>query len=109
MKTENGGTEIYCPNCNSFQVCKAINPSKIAYEHGQRWSCSDVHWFRRGRECLSCGTEFLTAEVDEGLVNELLELRTVLSGIKQNAAAYLSESAKASKSLKELTNKLKSI
>lgn len=109
MRTAQGGTQIYCPQCERVRVCKAINPSYIAYESGQRWSRTDhtdINWFRRGRECLICGHEFLTAELDENFVTELVELRDALSEIKRNAEAYTKESAAAATSLEKLTKSL---
>lgn len=100
---------IYCPKCESIQVCKAINPSNIAAESGQRWSRTDhtdINWFRRGRECLTCEHWFLTAELDEEFVTELVELRDALSEIKMNAEAYSEESAAAAASLEKLTQAL---
>ncbi len=73
-----GGTRIYCPSCNSFSVCKAISPTKIGKSKSQRWlrtDYKDIAWFRRGRRCLSCGHVFLTAEVEEAFIEELVELR----------------------------------
>jgi hypothetical protein len=73
-----GGTKIYCPGCNSFAVCKAISPTNIGEPKSQRWARTDykdIAWFRRGRKCLRCGHQFLTAEVEEAFIEELVELR----------------------------------
>jgi len=83
-----GGTKIYCPGCKSFSVCKAISPTKIGEPKAQRWHRTDYHdiaWFRRGRECLICGHKFLSAEVDEAFIEELVELRERLAE-KQKAS-----------------------
>lgn len=77
-----GGTKIYCPRCNSFAVCKAVSPTKIGKPKAQRWTRTDyrdIAWFRRGRTCLSCGHDFLTAEVEEAFIEELVELRRRLA------------------------------
>ena len=74
----NGGTKIYCPNCNSFEICKAISPSEIGKSQMRRWKrddYQDIAWFRRARRCLSYNYKFLTAEVDEAFIEELVELR----------------------------------
>lgn len=77
-----GGTKIFCPKCKLFSVSKAVSPTKIGKPKAQRWyrtDFQDIAWFRRGRRCLSCGHEFLTAEVDEVFIDELVELRERLA------------------------------
>lgn len=109
MRNTQGGTQIYCPHCKVVTVCKAINPSYFGEGSGQRWSRvdhNDIQWFRRGRVCLDCGAQFLTAELDEEFVTELVELRDALSEIKKNSEAYISESKAAAKSLEKLSNSL---
>lgn len=110
MRSRQGGTRVYCPYCESEQVCRAFNPSQLAFESGQRWyrtDHEDIHWFRRARECLHCGNEFLTAELEEEFLSELVELRNALAGIKENAEAYVEQSALATVSLSKLTESLK--
>ena len=34
-----------------------------------------IFGFRRGRECNTCGTDFITLEVDEAMLHELARLR----------------------------------
>jgi len=83
-----GGTKIYCPGCRTFSICKAISPTNIGKPKEQRWhrtDFQDIAWFRRGRLCLDCGHKFLSAEVDEIFIEELVELRERLAD-KQKAA-----------------------
>lgn len=104
-----GGTQMWCPSCKNVTVCAAVNPSTLGNPSGQRWyktNHSDINWFRRGRICQRCNNEFLTAEVDEQFVDELVELRDALREIKSNAEAYVKESAAASKSLAKLSASL---
>jgi hypothetical protein len=87
------------------KVCAAINPHLISREAGQRWyreEHTDINWFRRGRVCSGCGLEFLTAELNEVFVEELVELRNAISELKKNAEAYVAESKAAAKSLEKL-------
>lgn len=73
-----GGTKIYCPNCEKFTICSVISPTKIGEPKGQRWyrqDHQDISWFRRARLCLTCTKSFLSAEIDERLLEELIELR----------------------------------
>jgi len=77
-----GGTKIYCPGCRTFNVCRAFSPTQLGKPKAQRWhrtDYQDIAWFRRGRECLSCGHKFLSAEVDESFIEELVELRERLA------------------------------
>lgn len=109
MRSEQGGTQKYCPNCETITVCKAVNPSRMAEVSGQRFYKSDhadIHWFRRGLICQSCEHEFLTAELEESFLEELVELREALKEIKVNAEAYVKESKSAGRSLEKLTGSL---
>lgn len=109
MRVAQGGTRLYCPCCEDIRVCKAISTTYVVPESGQRYSRTDhvdIHWFRRGRECMTCTHVFLTAELSEDFVNELVELRDALADIKANAEAFASESAAAGLSLKKLSKSL---
>ena len=105
MKVKKGGTDLWCPTCKKITVCKGINPSYVAKESGQHWCRSDhndINWFRRGRECLTCDDQFLTAEVNEGFLTELVRLRDALKLIKANTEKYLSQAADAEDALLKL-------
>lgn len=106
-----GGTKMWCTTCKSIRVCKAIPiPARLlGTRSGQRWfkkDHPDLHWFRRGRECLTCGRWFITAEAGEDFLDELCELRATLGEIKQNAEQYRKESHKAATSLRRLEKSL---
>ena len=109
MGGRDGGTKIYCPHCEAITVCRAISPGVLTEERGQRLHFTeheDINFFRRGRECLECGYEFLTAEVDEEFLQELIELRDALKDIKENAEGYQEGAKAAARSLKRLTSSL---
>lgn len=112
MRTPKGGTDMFCPSCKQVTTCKAIPAAQVTYDssdYGQRkyyTKHEDINWFQRGRECLSCGHEFVTAEVDIEFLEELVELRGALSTIKVNAEAYVKESSAASQSLSKLSESL---
>ena len=77
-----GGTKIYCPNCREFSVCKAVSPTALGKPKAQRWyrtDYQDISWFRRARLCLSGEKTFLSAELDEKLLEELIQLREKLA------------------------------
>ena len=109
MRVEQGGTRKWCPRCKATRVCAAVNPSQLGEGSGQRWyreEHSDIQWFRRGLVCQSCEHKWLSAEVPERFIDELVELREALRDIKINAETYVRESQKASKSLEKLGHSL---
>lgn len=104
-----GGTQKYCPQCEAVRVCRAVNPSSLGYESGQRWyrqDHSDIQWFRRGLICTKCRHKWLTAEVNEDFLDELVELRNALREIKKHAETYMVQSKTAAESLEKLSKSL---
>ncbi len=109
MRTEQGGTRKWCPKCQQIKVCTAVNPSQLGERSGQRWyreGHTDIQWFRRGLICRHCNHRWLSAEVPEDFVDELVELREALKDIKVNAEEYIREAGKASRSLERLGKSL---
>lgn len=101
--------EMYCPGCKTLQACYAFNPRELVGRADRRLyfrQHHDVHWFRRGRNCGRCGHRFVTAEVAEHFLDELVELRDALADVKHNAEAYMGQSAEASATLVKLTTAL---
>jgi hypothetical protein len=100
---------MWCSRCEQITVCSAVDPASLGNPSGQRWhrlDHADIQWFRRGRVCLTCGHEFLTAETREQFLEELVELREALRQIKINAEAYVAESTAAAGALGRLTESL---
>ena len=112
MKTSSGGTNMWCPNCKSIRTCRAVPGAQVtldADDYAQRRyhsEHSDLNWFQRGRECLTCGFRFLTGEIRLRYLFELVELRNALADLKQNAEQYLEQSAEASATLNALNKSL---
>ena len=112
MRVQKGGTDMYCPSCKQITTCKACPAAQITLDpkdYGQRMHYTknqDINWFQRGRECLSCHHDFITAEVDIEFLEELVQLRDALSSIKSNAESYIQESNAASQSLSKLSESL---
>jgi hypothetical protein len=103
------GTKMFCPHCQEINECRAIKPNEVGLKGGQRWyrtDSPDIQWFRRIRQCLGCSEVFITAEVNEDYLDELVELRSALREIKLNAEQYLKESTAASKTLTKLSASL---
>jgi transcriptional regulator NrdR family protein len=53
---------------------------------------ADIHFFRRGQQCQTCYHRWLSAEVHEDFIYELVKLRNELRDIKKNAEAHSKES-----------------
>jgi hypothetical protein len=107
-----GGTDMWCPECEEIATCKAIPAAHITLDpedYAQRWfrhDHPDICWFQRGRRCLACGHDFVTAEVSAEFLEELVELRGALSELKQHAEKFQGQSKAAAASLKQLTRSL---
>jgi hypothetical protein len=100
---------MYCPKCGDVQILAAIPTNWILDSSYQRVvSTVDprLNWFRRCRRCLSCNYEFITAEIAEDFVDELLRLRSALKDIKENAELYSSDAKKAAETLEKLSSSL---
>lgn len=107
-----GGTKIYCSFCGEATVCKAIPLTELGYKSSQRWyrkDHDDINWFRRARECQECTHQFITAEIEENFITELVELRNVLGEIKLNAEKYAKKAEQATSSLDELSTSLNNL
>ncbi len=106
-----GGTRMNCPQCGFTRVCKAVPPQEVSWRipSGQRWrrvGHEDLAYFRRGRRCLTCGHSWLSVEVLESQLDELVELREALADLKENAEAYSEQSHAAAESLGKLRESL---
>ncbi|WP_431236725.1 hypothetical protein ACQ86B_17495 [Mycolicibacterium aichiense] len=99
MADRQGGTQKWCPNCAAVTVVKAIvieaahtltidEPlmQRVIYRIGKE----EVHYFRRGQQCQDCFHEWLSAEVPEGLIRELVDLKDRID--TQNAEASSKQS-----------------
>ena len=111
MKTQTGGTRMWCPNCNRITSCKSVyvryvNQSAPTARQLCQRNHEDIKFYRRGRECLSCRTGFMTAEASEDLLAELVELRNTLAAIKRDTEQYIADAEKTSKSLGSLNESL---
>jgi hypothetical protein len=115
MKIAKGGTGMYCPGCKKITTCKAVAAAQVtqrASDYSQRkyyTKHNDIHYFQRGRQCLTCKHEFVSGEVDLGFLRELAQLRDALSEIKANAETYAKESEAASASLAKLSESLETL
>jgi len=100
---------MWCPGCQQETICAARNLSAHGLRGGQRQRHEDqeINWFRRARECLSCGETYLTVELNEDYLDELIELRKALADVKTHAEEYTHESSRAARALRRLSESLK--
>jgi hypothetical protein len=73
-----GPLQVYCPSCTDFQRSKSLRIPRSVEGGKRRFHYvrePDIAWFRRKRQCVKCGREFLTGEISEALIEELLRLR----------------------------------
>lgn len=73
-----GPLQIHCAECGEFQRARSLRIPRSLGDGKRKWYFvkeKDIAWFRRKRQCAKCGTEFLTGEVSEDLIDELLRLR----------------------------------
>lgn len=94
MRNKQGGTRKWCPNCKAVRVIEGLAPSSLCMEPNQRLyrpEYEDIHYFRRGQQCRTCYHCWVSAEVPEALVHELIELRDELRDIRETAEAHSKE------------------
>lgn len=89
--------QMWCPKCEDYCACKSINPSLFGVQSGNRLFIikhDDLKFFRRFRQCVECGDEFETAEIEAKFVHELSELRDSLAALRaqlQQVGSYFEE------------------
>lgn len=102
---------MWCPKCEKITSCKAVSPRDInrllpSSRRFYKKLHEDVHFFRRGRVCLTCQHKFLSAEAREDFLTELVELRDALSVIKRDAEQYVADSIRTANTLTNLNESL---
>lgn len=96
---KDGGTQLWCPNCESIQVCR-VDPTYIESDENR----GNVFWhrvpsirsFRRPRVCNKCEESFWTDEVNEDLLEKLLDYEELsgaysLEGLQKEIAKFAAE------------------
>jgi len=75
------GTKTWCKECQSVTECRVSeyeNDSKGIFTDTKY---ADLNYRIRPRECLECGDQFRTCEIDESYIDELVELRNLMGAI----------------------------
>ena len=106
---EDSGTKKWCPKCKTIRVVQAVKPSSLGETSGQRFykrGHEDIQFFRRGQQCQTCYECWLSAEVPESFIDELVKLRVALRDIKKAAEVYGKDSEIAAESLARLSKSL---
>ena len=104
-----GATQLYCASCDEVQVCWAVPTTDLGHESEQRWyslQYTDVQWLPEESECQECADTWLTSQIREHLLRELIELRDALGDLKQSAVKCMAASQSASAALGGLTESL---
>jgi len=105
-----GGTIIYCPHCKDVAVC-AVDPNAKENKSPQAkvyTKFDDLRFFQRGRKCNDCNKSFVTLEVDEKIIDELISYRELIPKIFEKLKRQTSESNNLYTTLIEIINELSS-
>ena len=102
MKNLNG-TNTWCNKCQSVTECRVNeyeNDSKGIFTDT---TYPDLSYRIRPRECLDCGYQFRTYEIEESAIDELVELRKLIASINSKVL----EQIQSPTSIDKLLNSLK--
>jgi hypothetical protein len=99
---------VFCPRCETLAGCRVVTDGPQSDPPGNYHSTEspDLQWLRRVRECRECGNRFVTAELGEDFIDELVRLRTALADFKRDAELYVAQSQATSESLSRLTRSM---
>lgn len=104
---------IYCPTCKKVAACGEVDSGPLTQSHppgNYYWpTFPDLHWNRRVRACRECNHQFVTGELDEAHIDELVKLRNALETLKGHAELYATRSQAVSAALAQLTQSLGSL
>jgi hypothetical protein len=77
-----GGPLLNCPKCGKLNHCVSIRLYKAGENNDRNLhfvNHNDICWYRRARKCEGCDEIFLTAEIAEKFLEELVDLRSKLN------------------------------
>jgi NTP pyrophosphatase (non-canonical NTP hydrolase) len=96
---KDGGTQLWCSNCESIQVCR-VDTTYVETEENRGnvfWHrAPSVNSFRRPRVCNKCEAFFWTDEINEELLQKLLDYEELsgiysLEGLQKEITAFTAE------------------
>lgn len=96
---KDGGTQLWCPKCESIQVCRVDTTHVETYEKRGNvfWKrVPSIRSFRRPRVCNTCEWSFWTDEIQENLLERFLDYEELsdsysLEGLQKEIAKFSSE------------------
>jgi NTP pyrophosphatase (non-canonical NTP hydrolase) len=96
---KDGGTQLWCPNCESIQVCRvdASYPETDENRGNIFWhQVPKINSFRRPRVCNKCEGFFWTDELNEEWIEKLIDYERLsdaysLEGLQKEIAAFSTE------------------
>ena len=78
MKNING-TNTWCNKCQSVTECRVSEYENELKGIFTDTTYPDLNYRVRPRECLDCGEQFRTCEIDDSYIDELVELRNLIA------------------------------
>ena len=96
---KDGGTQLWCPNCESIQICR-VDTTYVETEENRGnvfwYRAPSINSFRRPRVCNKCEEFFWTDEINEGLLQKLLDYEELsgvysLEGLQKEITAFAAE------------------
>ena len=96
---KDGGTQLWCPNCKSIQVCRVDASYSESDENRGNifWrQVPEINSFRRPRVCNKCEEFFWTDEVNEEWIEKLIDYERLsdaysLEGLQKEISAFAME------------------
>jgi hypothetical protein len=88
-------TNIYCPKCHGIRACGVVEYREAKDHANQAPSARffrndhpDLQWFSRVRKCRYCEETFVTAELEDSFVSELVSLRNDVARMRDELELY---------------------
>ena len=97
-----GGTQLWCPKCDAIHECKVLSYDNTLKGNFSHTEFPDLNWRERPRECNNCGDQFDTYEIERSAIDELVELRKLVQGIKSSIEEQQKDPTSLLKLLKSL-------
>lgn len=96
---KDGGTQLWCPNCESIQVCRVDTSYADSDENRGNifWKeIPEINSFRRPRVCNKCEILFWTDELNEEWVEKLIDYEKLgdaysIEGLQKEIAKFATE------------------
>ncbi|MBJ6749893.1 hypothetical protein [Geomonas anaerohicana] len=88
------GPVSYCPRCHRLCTCFSVPLKKAKTEPVRNLYYQlhqDVRWYRRARQCSECHEVFVTAELDQSMLDELILLRKTIIQKRKRAINKVKE------------------